>query len=301
MTLTILLAFLPVSACGRKGPPTLKAYEKPQAPQGLSAIHREDQIILSWSYPENLRVELKGFEVLRAEDGGFQRIGSAGNDESSFIDRTFRADVTYRYKVVARNPKGILSDDSDIIAFTPRQIPPVPENLRFTVGVEGIELSWKSSGEGVCYNIYKTAEKGKYAGVPLNREPECSNFFRDAATSPDRAVYYTVRALHKTAIRDEGYASEEIEVSPSHFVPSPPVDLRVVRGEDKVHLIWKESPETWVKGYRVYRRKQGEEAFTFLGKAAIPSFTDTEKIEGKAWYMIKALGPVKESGPLIGE
>ena len=35
------LCFL--AACGKKGDPTLKAYEKPAAPSTLSAMHREDR------------------------------------------------------------------------------------------------------------------------------------------------------------------------------------------------------------------------------------------------------------------
>lgn len=297
----LLFIFVFTISCGKKGPPTLKAYEKPQAPSGLAAVHREDKILLSWSYPENLRPALKSFEVLRSEDGGFERIGSVGNDQGSFTDRTFGPDLTYRYKVVARSMKGVLGIDSDVIALTPKRVPPVPENIRFAVRGDGIELLWESSGEGVCYNIYKTAEKGKYTDSPLNKEPQCSASFKDTAVSPDRSAFYTVRASHRTVIRDEGYASEEVEVNPGHYLLSPPTDLRVVRGEDKIHLIWKESPEPWVKGYRVSRRKEGEPGFTLLGEAIIPTFTDTGKIEGRVWYMIRALGPVKESEPLVGE
>ncbi|MCL5422133.1 MAG: hypothetical protein M1461_06640 [Nitrospirae bacterium] len=116
----------------------------------------------------------------------------------------------------------------------------------------------------------------------------------------ERPVYYTVRALRMTDIRDEGTASEELEVSPPHFVSSAPSALRVVKG-DKIYLMWKESPEPWVRGYRVYRKIDGEQGFTLLGEVKIPTFTDTEKIDKKVWYMIKALGPVSESEPLVGE
>jgi fibronectin type 3 domain-containing protein len=300
MTLTILLAFLMVS-CGKKGPPTLKAYEKPQAPSGLFAVHREDRIILSWSYPGNLRSSLKEFLVLRSVDGGFEKIGAVGDDRSSFIDETFRLDVPHRYKVVAQNLKGVISSDSNVITLIPGHVPPVPEDLHFAPKADSVELSWKSSGEGVCYNIYKTAERGRYSDVPLNKEPECTTSFRDSVVSPDSAVYYTVRALRKTGIRDEGYASAELEVNPAHFVPSPPADLRIVRGKDKVHLMWKESPEPWVKGYRVYRRRGKEQEFALLGQVRIPTFTDAEKIKGKVSYMIRALGPQSESEPLVGE
>ena len=298
-SLAVILPF--TISCGRKAPPTLKAYEKPQPPAALSAVHREDRIVLSWSYPNNRRESLKDFVVLRSKEGGFERSGTVDSDQSSFIDETFTVDATYRYKVVAQNLKGVISSDSNVIALTPRHVPPPPENIQFMVKADSIELSWKSSGDEVCYNIYKTAEKGKYTDSPFNKEPVCTTSFKDAAMSPGSAVYYTVRALHKTDMRDEGYASGEIEVNPSRFVPSPPTDLRLVRGKDKIHLMWKESPEPWVKGFRVYRRTGKEREFRPLGETAIPTFTDIEKVKGKVWYMIRALGPQSESEPLVGE
>ena len=57
----------------QKEPPTLKAYEKPDAPSGLKAIHRENNIILSWSY--NKRENLKGFHVFK---GSRNRLATRG-------------------------------------------------------------------------------------------------------------------------------------------------------------------------------------------------------------------------------
>jgi fibronectin type 3 domain-containing protein len=297
----LLLTFFFLVSCGKKGPPTLKAYEKPEKPPGITAIHREERIILSWSYPDNLRNTLKGFQVLRSESDGFERVAFIKNDQSLFIDTTFKLNVTYQYKVIAQNLKDVLSADSNIITVIPKALPSPPENIRFTITSDSIELHWSSSGEGICYNIYKTTEKDKYADTPLNREPVCMISLRDTFLLPDRTVYYTIRALLNTMIRDEGYASTEVEVNPSHFIPSAPSDLRVVKGDDKVYLLWKENTETWVKGYRIYRKRDGQTEFTPIGEVTTPTFTDTEKINKKVWYMIKALGPSRESDAVTGE
>jgi len=296
----LLISLLLFISCGKKGPPTIKAYEKPQAPSGLTAYHREDKMILAWSYPDNLRSSLTGFQVLRSEKDGFERIGSVKNSQSSFVDETFKPDVTYNYKLVAQNLKGVSSSDSNIITVTPKPVPATPEAISFAVKADSVALSWKSSEEGACYNIYKTAEKGEYGGGPLNKAPVCAPSFTDGAVSPERSVYYTVRALRMTDVRDEGSPSEELEVSPSQFVPSALSDLRVVKG-DKIYLMWKESPEPWVRGYRVYRKIDGEQEFILLNEVKLPTFTDTEKIDKKFWYMIKAVGPAMESEPLIVE
>jgi hypothetical protein len=295
--LLILVFFLSFS-CGKKGPPTLKAYEKPEKPSGLTAVHREDGIVLKWSYPDGLRPSIKGFQVLRSEGKGFEREMFVKSDQDSFADNDFRLNVTYEYKVVAQNLKDILSDDSDIVRVTPASLPPPPEDIRVTIRTDSVELAWDSSGEGVCYNVFRRPERGKYGGTPLNAEPDCSTSFKDDFLSLESPVYYTVRALHNTPSRDEGYPSREIEVSPSNFIPTPPSDIRVVKTQGKIYITWKESPEMWVKGYRVYRKLEEEKDFVLLGEVKTPAFTDEGKPGRRTWYMIRAEGPLSESEPL---
>lgn len=284
-------------SCGKKGPPTLKAYERPETPSALSALHREDKLILLWSYPDNQRQMIKGFYILRQGDG-FERRYFVGSDKGLFIDSDFKLNTTYSYRVVAQGLKGVSSNDSNIVTVTPRTVLPPPDDIRFEIKNDSIELSWKASGKGVCYNIYKTRQKGRYADIPLNSKPICTTSFRDIV-EPDRPVYYSIRAVLNTDIMDEGYASGELEVNPSSFIPSPPSDIRAVRNDDRIYLMWKEAPEPWVKGYRVYRRAERESMFSLVGEVRTPAFTDTVKAAGVVSYMIRTAGPSIESRPLV--
>lgn len=304
MTFRVLLPFLflislVIPACGRKAPPTLKAYEKPQPPSGLTVVHRKEKILISWSYLDNLRSSLKGFQVMRGEGQGFERRGSVGNEANSFTDDRFSPDTTYQYKIMAQNLKEILSDDSNIVTITPKRLPSPPGDIRVSVGNDDVQLSWQSSGEGVCYHVYRTTEKGRYGDVPVHRDPVCSTAFSDRTLFRDNPVYYTIRAFHDTPALDEGYPSAEIEVTPSLFVPSAPAELRGVRAHGKIILMWRENPETWVKGYRIYRKREREKEFTLLDEVKAPTFTDTGKVGKKVRYMIKTLGPSQESEPSV--
>jgi len=306
MTFQVLLPFLilislVIPACGRKAPPTLKAYEKPKPPSGLTVIHREERMLLTWSYPDDLRPTLKGFQVMRAEGEGFERRGFVGSDGNSFTDDRFSPDTSYRYKVMAQNLKDVLSDGSNIVTVTPKQVPPPPENIRVSVTHDAVQLSWQDSGEGVCYRVYRTVEKGRYSDAPIHQDPVCGTSFSDRTLFSDKPVYYVVRAFHNTPLLDEGYPSEEIEVSPSLFIPSAPAELRGTRMQGKIILMWRESPETWVKGYRVYRKNEREKEFTPLGEVKGPTFTDTGKVGKKVRYMVRALGPSQESEPSVIE
>jgi fibronectin type 3 domain-containing protein/predicted small lipoprotein YifL len=297
----LLLLSVSVFACGKKGPPTLKAYEKPEPPSGLTAVHREEKVVLSWYYPDNLRPGLKGFHVLRSPGDGFTEIGFTKNDATSFADVTFTLDVPYTYKVVAESLRGISSNDSPLLKATPGPSPHPPQDLRFSVTSEAVELSWKSSGEGICYTLYKTSERSGLPLPPLNREPVCATSFKDMFLMPDRPVYYTITAHLNSDVRDESRPSQELEVNPSHFIPSPPSDIRVTKTDGRVYMMWKESPEAWTRGYRVYRKRNGDAEFGMIGETPIPTFTDTVKTSGNYWYMIRARGPIKESDAITTE
>lgn len=286
-------------ACGRKAVPHLKAFEKPQRIDSLRAIHNERGLIISWSYPEKRKVEIKGFIILRAEDRDFERRGYVDGEGPYFlfIDSDPKAGKTYSYRVFAESTKGIVSDVAEI-NVTPSVLPEPPKDIRFSIKNDFIELKWDD--KRTCYNIYRAYEGEGYSII--NNKPICEGVFIDRAI-PERPVHYIVRSVIITDIANEGPASKEITVRMEDYIPSPPSDLSIVAGKDKVFLLWKESPEVWVRGYRIYRKVEGERDFRIIGESTIPAFTDPDAgglVGKRIYYMLKALGPVRESEPLYG-
>lgn len=289
----LLFAVCLISAsCGKKGPPTLKSYEKPDAPADLKAIHREGSILLSWSY--NKKENLKCLHIFRSEDADFQRIASVPKDENSYNDINFKKDVFYKYKVVAQSLREVLSDDSNVVMIKPVPVPHAPKNISFRIGNSNLSILWEGEGEGILYNIYKSYERGEYSINPVNNEPLKATSYADnlELTKP---VYYTVRGLLNNESRNEGSASDEIEVNPLNFVPSSPRGLEKVLMEDKVVLLWKENPETWVMKYRIYRKIDDKGGFKLIGESVTPTFTDRGETGVRHFYKITAVGPAKES------
>ncbi|MDI6889987.1 MAG: hypothetical protein QMC83_03465 [Thermodesulfovibrionales bacterium] len=305
--------FLLVS-CGKKGDPTLKSYEKPDPPTGLRAIHRESEIILFWDFPKNKEQMIKGFYLMKsipphpplipplvrgdAEGskggrGDFERVSFIENDKRSYIDRDFKIGSKYRYKIISQNLRGITSIDSNIIEIEPKDPPAPPRRPLFKIEYDSLTLTWEDAGDGILYNIYKSDKKGLYPLTPVNEEPIKGTSFRDSF-SIKRPVYYIIRNLRGGEARDEGSASEELEINPSEFVPFPPEGLQAVITEEKVYLIWREAPETWVVGYRVYREIDKKEGFIFIGETQTPAFLDKEKPLTKRNYRVTALGPSQE-------
>lgn len=295
-----IIACCLVPACGKKGEPTLKSYEKPDAPSQLHASHREDSINLSWSYPPDKRETIGGFYVYRTGGGGdlsradFEKIAVVEKTRTNYADRDFKPDNIYGYKITAYSQRGINSNASNIIAVTPRAVPPRPGAVSFVAGNASLSITWQAAGEGVLYNVYKSMEKGRYETSPLNPEPAASTSYTDNITK-DRPVYYTVRAVLNNDMKDEGYPSEEIEVNPESFTPSVPSGLRLVVTDDRIYLSWRENPETWIYGYRVYRKRDTDKDYVLRGDTKIPAFIDREKTAGRYRYAVTASGLLKES------
>ncbi len=293
---SFLLFFLSlfILSCGKKGEPTLKSFEKPLPPSLSGAIHRGDEIILSWSYPKNKEAEIAGFHLLKSSGSGFNKVASLGSDKRSYADTDFQIDIHYAYKIVSQNRRGILSNDSNIVSLTPSMPPAPPKNISFTVPDDSVILSWENGGDGILFNVYKSFEKGTYGASPVNKTPLSGNTFRDIFII-NKPVYYIIRSLTKNEWRDEGPPSEEVAIDPFAFVPPPPKDVRYFAAPDKVYLYWNEPDHMWITRFRVYRRIGGGD-YVLIGETQIPTFLDAEKPSTKRDYRVSAVGPGKE-GP----
>jgi hypothetical protein len=286
---------LALLSCGRKGSPTLKSYERPEKPSLVSVIHREDAIILTWDFPKDKENTLAGFIVLKSSgEGRPEKLGVA-SEKRSFRETDFQEGMTYRYRIVAKSLKGVLSAESRPLSIVPLHTPQPPGEISFSVADDSLLLRWKNGGKGILYNVYKTFVKGAYSSIPVNSVPLAGTSLTDVFYV-DKKVYYTVRSLLNGETRDEGPPSKEIEVNPYDFVPPAPEDIGYFAAPDRVFLFWKGADEKWVTGYRVYRKIKGED-YTLIGETQIPSFLDNERPLTARDYRITALGPAKEGPP----
>jgi len=306
-----------LASCGKKGEPTLKSYEKPDPPSNLRAIHRESEIILFWDFPNNKEKTLKGFYLMKSitprhtlistlpkgdtegskeSKGNFEKVAFFQNDKRSYIDKDFAIGSQYDYKIISQSLRGVLSIDSNVVQIEPKDPPPPPHKLVYKIEYNSLTLSWEDIGDGIFYNVYKSDKRGIYSLFPVNPEPIRGTSFRDRF-DVKKTVYYTVRSLRGGVVRDEGPPSEDLEVSPLEFVPFRPEGLQAIAKEDGVYLIWTESSETWVTGYRVYREMDKKEGFILIGETPVPSYVDRENPATKRNYRVTAVGPSREGPP----
>jgi fibronectin type 3 domain-containing protein len=291
-----ILGLLFIASCGKKGDPTLKSFEKPMPAKDVRAARRENEIIISWSYPSVERQKIKGFYVEKAEGESreYKNITFLKEDASQFIDKDFKTGRTYFYRISVYSLRDVISDASPVIKASPSSLPQPPENFSYKLLTDAVEIKWNGIKDAK-YNVYKTFEKGKYPASSVNGEPLKEPVFKDKVIT-EKPVYYSVRSLLDGEMREEGFQSKEFEINPKSFVPSRPSGLKFVPSEKKVYLMWTENPETWINGYRVYRKRASENAFKMIGEATTPAFADNESLSSKTFYYVSAMGPQQESG-----
>jgi hypothetical protein len=293
LVLAFILTPFFLLSCGKKGPPTLRSFKQPSSPVLQSVLHREDAIIIFWSFPRRKEKEIAGFEVLRSSDGEYRKIAEADKNVRSFADTNFSDNAPYQYMVIARTSSGIASPGSNVLRVRPVQLPRPPEDLSFTIKSDSVILSWKGTGGGSLYNIYRRFEGEKYGMARLNDMPLSENSFRDELFI-DRTVFYTVRNLRDTGVWNEGRPSRELVVSARELVPSEPEGLSYFTTSDRVFLFWTAPEETWIRGFRIYRR-MNEAGYSLIAETRIPTFIDADNPGTPRDYRITTLGPEKES------
>jgi predicted small lipoprotein YifL len=296
-SLLILLTIVGIAGCGKKGPPTLKSYEKPVAPANPGAIHREDEIHLFWHFPKDKEITIRNFVILRSSGSEFARIAETGNDKRSFSDKDFILGISYIYKVLSQNHRGTLSNDENIITVRPGAVPEPPDVIKFQATDNSIQLKWQAQSRGILFNVYKSHEKNIYGLQPVNKTPLNDTSFNDSFDLR-KTVYYTVRSLSDISIRNESRSSSELVVDPLEFIPSQPTGLRSFPSSERIYLTWNEPVEAWVTGFRIYRSTGGGD-YLLTAETQIPAYIDQDKSEGKRDYRIHAVGPLKE-GPGAG-
>jgi len=279
------------SGCGKKTDLPYKRLLIPREVTGVEYLRRPDGIWIKWEYPEPV-MEGLFFEISRCElrdKTPFSCQSLGRTTRRSFIDYS-PPDKDLVYSVASSFQDGIRKEKVIPIPF--ENYPSAPEELRYEILNDGIRLSWDFKEE--CrYNIYRVLlKKDSSEEVIISRESAIPEFID--TPDPFQPVHYRIRCKRG---HTEGFPADLI-ISPDHYIPSRPEGLRYAVTEQGVVLTWKENPEKWLKGYKIYRNNE------IIGESPYPLFVDTLKIESSdrplptaVSYSVSAIGPSRE-GPL---
>ena len=321
LLLIIVLLLLFVSGCGRKMDPTLEDYLQPEPAQNMALTASYDKIVISWSYPEKNKSKLSSFLLERENAGQIKSLGYFDNQTNSYEDKDFALGETYKYRLFAINKKGIYSKPIQT-SITTKKLPEV-ENIQYKITEEGVMLSWQTV-DSVMYNIYLINQKGE----KLKRGSTDKNFFHDRITFSTLSSFISSQEnITNTAYLQPSafslqppyltylispYVSEgrayiegtgrELKILLDELIPSKPEEVFWAINENGVYISWKEVPEKWIKGYKVYRKTAIDSDFILIGETMSPLFFDVEyninNLNSAVFYKISSQGPSKESEPV---
>ncbi len=334
LSLGLLCIFLLcLVSCGRKDFPVPPGTLRPKPIKDLRLKVTEKGMKLTWSLPvRNMDGSplpwIKGFQLYRAgipvedscdtcppEFGSPVWIPYKAEPEEGkkmiYEDRTVQPGYRYTYEV--KTVKGWLnvSDPSNRVTGAWHMPPGAPQGLSYTLGPQGIGLSWKAPStwadgksleQGLFYRVYRAryGTGGWKAVSDLLRATE----FYDLTAKRGRDYEYRVAAVlpyYDTEI--EGASTPAIRVSFKDMVPpSRPQGLVAVAGHEGVELLWQENPDIDLSGYYVYRRDPD----SLVGRLnhtplSVPRFVDRTRLApGRYRYWVTAVDradPPNESPP----
>ncbi len=294
-----MLAFTVLSACGKKAPPRWVKKKPPAALYGVQVHYRPDRIVVEWK-PAKGKVapEEEEHVVYRSVgEGEFQEVAVV--DAPRYIDRDVDPHFSYRYKIVPRGGDGLEGKAAVTESVGADDSLPAPANVNVEIAPDGVVLTWEPDIAVSGYNVYRSANKNSFPPAPRNKRPVTDGKFEELPEM-DKAYYYTVRAAMLSTGKElfvEGPRSLVVTVALADFVPMAPGGLDAAVAGEKVVVFWNESPEIWVRGYKVYRAVGEAGEFKEVGSPMSLAFPDHEPPKGVLKYRVTAVGPALESPP----
>ncbi len=288
----LLCAALAFTSCGKKSAPRLVVPIKPGPPANLTAIRRTGEVMLFW----DKRGSAASFEIYRMAADGSVKTGLT--NATRYTDSTPEDAGGFVYTVLAISGEGVNSELSAPLEVGP--LPPMyaPDPFNAEITNEGVRLQWGYGGPA-SFNLYR-----ELINSPFDTDPYAegiANTVYDDRPNPAETVKYEVRAASYGAantVRYEGPSSSDIFIAPSAYRPSVAKDLKALRKDGEVVLLWDENPEQWITGYEILREGKGwAEDFEVIGSSWPPAFTDHTPPPGETAYRVRAIGP-GGAGPL---
>lgn len=257
----------------------------------------ENNVKLTWEFPEEGVNEIHGFELNRSDGNGktievvVKNIPS--NNRTVVYDK-LQASNYFTIAAVGKN--GDKRTSFPMLVQPIDSIPPSkPMGLIGTVDSLGVvSLTWKKNTESdlLGYRIYRgNIEKEEFSQLTV--DPQKSNRFNDTVKvkNLNSKVFYHIIA---TDIRYNMSEPSDILAlkKPDYIPPSSPVFKHYELKEGEIHLKWAKSSSEDVVKQILYRKTNNAEAWELIleTKEPIEAYMDTEISEGKIYsYTVLAI------------
>jgi uncharacterized protein len=202
-----LTAFNKVAAESLPVPALATTKPRPQKPAGLKGeALKVKEVPLVWQ--DNPEKDIVAYYIYRTagENDDFSKI--AGVDKSSYVDKSLKDGIKYRYKIQAEDKDGLLSDYSEIAAVNTKPRPKPPEGLNGGYETGIVEISWKPNKEADIsqYIVYEKS----FFNLEKLAEVKSTNY-KGSSLVKGKSKTYAVTAVDRDGLESE--PSAELLVS----------------------------------------------------------------------------------------
>jgi len=200
--------------------------------------------------------------------------------------------------VRATGPKGKVSDWSNLAQLHVEAPLPLPTSFEAKNVAKGVQLTWKSSGTGQHYRIFRAT------GV---QTPERIAETNNPAWLDETTHYLTPYRYYVQAISGELLQSELTDpqtITPADvFPPAVPAGLTAVPATSSIELAWERNTEADFAGYNVYRSLDGPPVQKLAALLDAPAYSDRQVESGKSYrYAVSSvdrIGNESEKSPVV--
>lgn len=275
----------------------------PPPPVNLEKKVHVQEVTISWdSQPVE---DLAGFHLYRSEksDGPFEKITTqlVVRSDTSYTDLVPHPGFYY-YEVAAADEAGNERHSNPILVEVQDVIPPqAPVQLTIQADTGRFVLRWAKNKEADIkgYYVYRTiAENKNNTFLLINAEPVTdTTYIQVLAKNASNKFMFRVAAVDTSYNKSE--PSEIVSAKlPDVIPPIKPLIKSIVLRKDTVVVSWLDNPETDLRGFNVYRMREGSDVRIkvngdSLVRASASQYGDTVKAAGVYAYQVEA---VDESG-----
>ncbi len=329
----LLASIFALGGCGYKDKPVAPQKVLPKKITDLRHQLSEKGVTLFWSYPretvtgDNL-TDISEFVMYRAVvpidsycdscpipfgspitlAGG--AIPDEGGKTASYQATLLRPGNLYFFKVRSKSGWWAESADSNVIKFLWNTPLTAPESLEISTKDSVVTLSWQPVAkhlddspitEPVTYQVMRSVEGKAFVQIG---EPVSETTYKDTDVVNGRKYFYQVQALSMYPQGTVGGGvSDTVAAAPADTTaPATPQEIRGIKTGTGIKIFWAQVNEKDLKGYRIYRRQQGNKAPKLIGEVMLPytMYIDNQPPESasKLYYSVSSIdkqSPANES------
>ncbi|MCU6795139.1 cohesin domain-containing protein [Paenibacillus sp. WQ 127069] len=202
----------------------------PNAPNGLSAVPADGNVILNWT----ISTEVTSYNVKRSTTAGgpYTTIASSVAG-SSYNDSAVTNGTTYYYVVTAINAYGESSNSNEVSTTPQAPLPPAPTAPALSGLAGNLQniLTWTASLGATSYDVKRsTTPTGPYTTITSSVYSNVYSTYTDTSVVNGTTYYYVVSASNAGG---SSVNSNEVSLKPQ--APLEPA-LNIVIAEEKVKV-----------------------------------------------------------------